>query len=77
MPEERWQEEIIRRLDILIALSLEQAEPDSKATITAKVHKLEDLGVAQAEIARILGKPSNYIGALLSARKRKKKAKVK
>lgn len=66
-------EEIIKRLNILIALFLEQSSHGTTLSMTEKICKLNDLGVPQADIARILGKPLNYVTASLSQRKSKKK----
>ena len=49
-------------------------KPDKPVTMTDKITTLEDLGLAPAEIARILSKPVNYVTGALSARKRRAKA---
>jgi regulatory protein YycI of two-component signal transduction system YycFG len=67
-------EEIIKRLNILIALNLENTAQKG-LSMTDKIIKLSNLGVSSADIARILGKPANYITATLSQKKRKKKKK--
>lgn len=65
--------DVVRRLDILIALMLDPGPADSGVTMTDKISKLVALGVTPAEIARILGKPINYVtGAIHSRRKTKK-----
>ena len=63
---------ITRRLDILIALSLEQLAGEGKSTMADKISKLAELGVPPADTARILGKPLNYVTATLSQRKARK-----
>ena len=69
----KFEEEIIKRLDVLVALFLEQSSVKSTLSMTDKIGKLADFGVAPADIARILGKPLNYVTALLSQRKSRKK----
>ena len=66
------EQSIIRRLDILIALSLEQLTGEGKLTMADKICKLIELGVPPADTARILGKPLNYVTATLSQRKARK-----
>ena len=63
--------EIIRRLNILIALSLDKTGKNG-LSMADKITKLNNLGVSSADIARILGKPANYVTATLSQRKTKK-----
>jgi hypothetical protein len=65
-------EEIIKRLNILIALNLDNTGKNG-LSMADKITKLNDLGVSSADIARILGKPPNYVTATLSQRKTKKK----
>jgi hypothetical protein len=64
---------IARRLDILIALQLRAADQTSMAD---QIRTLRDLGLEPPEIGRIVGKPGNYVGAVLG-KKAKKKPKVK
>lgn len=70
----RSSEEIIKRLNILIALNLDSTAKNG-LSMADKISKLNDLGVSSADIARILGKPANYVTATLSQRKTKKKGK--
>jgi hypothetical protein len=64
--------EVIKRLNILIALSLDKTEKNG-LSMADKITKLNNLGVPSSDIARILGKPANYVTATLSQRKTKKK----
>jgi hypothetical protein len=66
-------ESLVRRLDILISLVLEHSPAQTGFSMSEKIGKLADLGVAAADIARILGKPLNYVTATLSQRKSRKK----
>jgi len=70
-------EDVIKRLDILISLVLEQSSAQGVSPMSDKIGKLADLGVAPADIARILRKPLNYVTATLSQLKsRKRRAKT-
>jgi hypothetical protein len=68
-------EEIIKRLNILIAVVLDQS-PSGGGTSTAdKIRKLTDLGVSSAKIAEILNKPVNYVTASLAQRSIKRRTR--
>jgi hypothetical protein len=68
--------DIVRRLDILISVTLD-ATPTTGATKTAsKIYRLTDLGVSNSEIAGIVGKGVNYVSATLHQRRPSKKGKA-
>ncbi len=62
---------ILARLDLLVRLRLEDGAPDKSASITDMVVRLLDAGLKQAEVAAIVGRKPNYVGAVASAQKRK------
>ena len=64
---------MLRRLDIMIALLLDMPRSDTKSNVTEKIVRLKELGVASADVGRILGKSSNYVTGALNARKRRGK----
>jgi len=66
-------EDVVRRLDIIIALLLEHASESSNVSMTDKIVKLAEMGLSQAEIGRVLGKGSNYVGAALAQRRKVKR----
>lgn len=68
-------EEIIKRLNVLINLLLKQSSNGPALPMTDKIGKLDDLGVSQTDIGKILGKQLNYVTATLSQRKSRKKGK--
>jgi hypothetical protein len=68
--------QVIRRLDIIIALEIERSSGPDGARPATKIYRLHELGLPPAEIADILRKPTNYITATLS-RQKGKKAKEK
>ena len=62
---------ILRRLDILIALQLEAISTEEEGA-SGKIGRLLSAGVAPAEVASIVGKPLNYVTAVNSRRKKRK-----
>lgn len=64
---------IIKRLDIIIALLLRFRSNGSEVTATEKIAELANLGLSRSEIGRIMGKPANYISAVLGTKKGKKR----
>ena len=73
MKEDQIQKEILRRLDVLICLQLDRPPAETPPSIASKVRRLVDLGLAPAEVASILGKPVNYVTAILSTKKSRAK----
>jgi hypothetical protein len=69
MKEKDYGREILRRLDIIVCLLLDEPVTDKPASVASKVHKLSNLGLTPSEIATILGKPVNYITAIKSAKR--------
>jgi hypothetical protein len=75
MKEGKFQDQLLRRLDVLISLRLDGAAAESTATISDKVRRLVALGLKPAEVAGILRKPVNYVTAILAGAKRARRAK--
>jgi hypothetical protein len=57
-----------KRLDALILLLLENSQ-QAADTVAAKIERLRDLGFTNSEMAQMLGKPPNYIGAVVSRKR--------
>jgi hypothetical protein len=82
MTDTQFQEALLRRFDILIALQLDAHSAAATAKST-KIDRLLTAGATPTEAARIIGKPVNYVTAVMamrnkraeSARKRKVAAK--
>jgi hypothetical protein len=70
--EDNFRSDLLTRLDVVIALLLERSESDSKVSTSDKIAKLIELGVSPADVARILGKTTNYVTAALAVRRRRK-----
>lgn len=69
---DEFQQKLIRRLDIIIRLKLESESSETTTSITSMVHRLLDYGLSPSEISSIVGKPLNYINALVSSKRSKK-----
>ncbi len=72
-PEEKFRSELLRRLDLLVSIMLESPRAESSVTTMDKIVRLTELGLLPSEIARVLGKPTNYVTGALAARKRRAK----
>jgi hypothetical protein len=69
MTENEIGSDILQRLDIIICLLLDASAIDSTTSVASKVHKLSSLGLSPSEIARILGKPLNYVTAIKATKR--------
>ena len=72
MENEKWQHQIVARLDIIVRLLLGGADREKQRSITEMAVQLDDMGLAPSEIGAILSKPSNYISAALNTKKKGK-----
>ena len=61
--------DILQRLNIIICLLLDAPADDSAASVASKVHKLSSLGLSPSEVAKILGKPVNYVTAIKATKR--------
>src|SRR5438876_12400034 len=68
--------DIVRRLDILISVTLDGSPATGLAKTASKIYRLADLGLSQPEIAGIVGKGVNYVSATLHQRRPPKKGKA-
>ena len=75
MDQETLLTNVVRRLDILIALQLEAAGGPEGQRPSAKIRRLSEVGLSPSEVAAVLGKPLNYVTATLSRKARAKKGK--
>ena len=70
MPKEvNHSEEIVKRLNVMIALALEQKD---KISETDKIKKLDSFGLDYKDIAQILGKNPVNVAVVLNKLKKKK-----
>lgn len=75
MKQEQFYEAVLQRLNVLIALELDTPASEKTASIAGKVHRLSGLGLSPGEIAGIIGKPSNYVTAILATRKARQRGR--
>lgn len=68
---------ILKRLDVLVCLQLERTTDSSSVALAAQIKRLRNLGLAPAEIAAVLGKPTNQVTAALAKLKQGRKSKGK
>ena len=61
--------QVIRRLDVLIALQIEILGGPNAARSSMKIRRLSELGLSSSEVAEIVGKSLNYVTATLSQQK--------
>ena len=69
-------EEIIKRLDLIAYLLLEQRRQDGKPNREI-IKELSEWGLKDFEIARILGRSRSYVASELTQIRKTKKLKVK
>ena len=69
------EQSVVRRLNVMIALMLDQMNEGQGISMAAKIVKLSTLGLASSDIAEIVGKPLNYVTATLAQRNSMKKGK--
>ncbi len=67
---ESTENEIVKRLNVVIHLLLEQRANSDEST-TSKIERLLKLGLSTAEVAAIIGKPVNYVTAVTSTKKKR------
>jgi len=65
-----YEEQMIKRLDVLVALALEPKVKD--LSVKEKVGLLYNLGLNYTQIAAILNKTSNNIAVMINSIKKKK-----
>jgi hypothetical protein len=71
MKDAKFQTTLIKRLNTLISLTLEVALSGNSTSIAKKVQRLLDIGLTPAEVGEILGKPTNYVTAVMHSKKKK------
>ena len=62
--------QVIRRLDVLIALQMETMGGAEAARPATKINRLSEMGLSSSEVASIVGKSLNYVTATLSRKKK-------
>ena len=75
MDEEKLLKQIVRRLDIIIALQTEGLAKDEVVIPAQKIKRLASVGLSPSEIATFIGKPTNYVTATLARKKKQRSGK--
>ena len=70
MTEEQYRKGVLRRFDVLISLQLDAVSPETKVSLASKVERLTNMGLAPSEVGSIIGKPTNYVTAVLATKKK-------
>lgn len=70
MTDEQYRKSILRRFDVLISLQLDAVPVETKVSIASKVERLTNMGLLPSEVASIIGKPTNYVTAVLATKKK-------
>lgn len=71
MDDSQFRATLIKRLNVLISIALDAASETTYKSTAEKVDHLISLGLSPAEIAQILGKPTNYVTALVHTKKKR------
>lgn len=72
MDQTEFQVEFLRRLDLVIRLLLEATGTIERPKVSAIIGRLLDYGLSATQVAAIVGKPSNYVTAVNSTRRKAK-----
>jgi hypothetical protein len=75
MDDSKMSSDVIKRFNAIISLLLDLVGNAENVSTTAKVRKLIDIGLTPANVADILGKPINYITAILNQSNKRKGGK--
>lgn len=70
--EEKQMDNLVKRLDVVIALLATIATKDENITLRDKIIMLNSFGLKPAEIATVLNKKANYVSKELSIARGKK-----
>ena len=62
-----------KRLDIIIMLMMDRG-PEGPSSTSGKIEKLLGFGLTASEVAQVIGKKPNYVTAVMSGRRKAKKA---
>jgi hypothetical protein len=75
--ESQFQETLLRRLNTVISLLVEERSAHEAPAISEKIRHLVDMGLSPAEVGEIVGKPTNYVTAIMHrTKKTNKKART-
>ncbi len=67
--------QILKRLDVLVMLAVENSMNQEPLPMSRKIVRLLDLGITQSEVASIVGKKLQYVTATVTKEKQRKQRK--
>ncbi len=70
MTDEQYKKGVWRRLDVLISLQLDAVPAETKVSMASKVQRLTDMGLTPSEVGSVIGRPTNFVTAVLATRKK-------
>ena len=70
MKEDEYRVAVIERMDVLIRLLLDGSPPAEKLSTASKIERLTGIGLAPAAVAKMIGKPVNYVTATMAQKRR-------
>ncbi|MHC4159421.1 MAG: hypothetical protein ACYSSO_10130 [Planctomycetota bacterium] len=73
MNEKEYEQKLIKRLNTIVVLLVEGVLGGESVSTANKIRRLLDTGLSPAEVGEILGKPTNYITASMSKKKKIRK----
>jgi hypothetical protein len=75
MEQAQYQQEVLKRLDRLIAIQVHQACRQEAPTVTQTIDYLLQMGLTPSETAQVVGKPTSYVSATQSNKRRRAQKK--
>ena len=75
MNEETFRDQVIERMNVLIRLLLDGSAPAENISTRSKIDRLVGLGLPPAAVAKVIGKPVNYVTAAMTQKPQSKKRK--
>ena len=64
--------QILKRLDVLVMLTVENSMNQEPIPMSRKILRLLDLGLTQPEVAGIINRPTKYVTATVAKEKKRK-----
>ncbi|MGH9425519.1 MAG: hypothetical protein ACRD2L_04330 [Terriglobia bacterium] len=75
MNQDDFYQQMLHRLDIIIAVQLTMIRPDRVASVSERIVRLAELGLPPHEIGRLVGRKPNYVSAVLGSKRTRKTGK--
>ena len=69
MTEEDYRAAMIQRMDVLIPLLLDGMPAETESSNATRIERLTAIGLSQPAVAKVIGKPLDYVTATMSQRR--------